>query len=137
MGKKDKKPKLAPVIAERMRLLAASLSDQGGGQYFSLGSSDRATAGVPEAAQRAIEELLYEKVLSHLHPTTVSRSVAVCDTCAMVRHTYMQTTSRQHEERLTGPVPHQSPPPPPQAQIVAGVGQHTRRRRKGVSRQSA
>lgn len=79
-----------------MRLLAASLSDQGGGQYFSLSSSDRATVGVPEAAQRAIEELLYEKVLSHLHPTTVSRSVAVCDTCAMVRnHADTHTKSRR------------------------------------------
>lgn len=68
-----------------MRLLAANLSDRGGGHYFSLGSSDRATAGAPEAAERAIEELVYEKALSHLHPTTASRSVTVCDTCAAVR----------------------------------------------------
>lgn len=73
------------VIAERMRLLATSVSDQGGGQYFRLCSSGRATASAPEAAQRAIEELVYEKVLSHLHPTTASRSVAVCQTCATVR----------------------------------------------------
>jgi len=67
-----------------MRLLAASLSDQGGGEYFSLASSDRATAGAPEVVQHAVEELLYEKFLSHLHPTTVSRAVPVCDTCALV-----------------------------------------------------
>lgn len=83
---------MASLIAERMRLLAASLSDLGGGQYFSLGSSNRATAGVPEAAAHATEELVYERVLSHLHPTTASRSVAVCETCAMVRNPVVQTT---------------------------------------------
>lgn len=83
---------MAALIAERMRLLAASLSDRGGGQYFCMGSSDRATAGPPEAAQRAIEELLYEKALSHLHPTTASRSVAACETCAMVSENPAETT---------------------------------------------
>ena len=85
---------MASLIAERMRLLATSLSDRGGRQYFCLGSSDRATAGVPEAAQRAIEELIYEKALSHLHPTTASRSVAVCETCAMVSTNLQETVRR-------------------------------------------
>lgn len=76
---------MASLIAERMRLLAAGLSDHGGGEYFSLRSSDRSTIGAPETTQRAVEELLYEESLSHLHPTTATRAVTVCDTCAMVR----------------------------------------------------
>ena len=68
-----------------MRLVAANISDEGRREYFSLGSSGRARAGVPEAAQRAVEELVYEEALSHLHPTTIGRPVPVCDTCAMVR----------------------------------------------------
>lgn len=86
---------MASVLAERMRLLAASLSNRGGGQFFSLGSSNRATAGVPEAAQRAMEELVYERALSHLHPTTASRLVTVCETCAMVRNNPAGRGSRQ------------------------------------------
>lgn len=76
---------MATLVAERMRLLAANISDEGRGEYFRLRSSDRAKAGVPEAAQRAVEELVYEEALSHLHPTTIGRPVAVCDACAMVR----------------------------------------------------
>ncbi|CAM9617364.1 unnamed protein product, partial [Laminaria digitata] len=78
------KASLASLIAERMRLLAVNISDEGRGEYFSLSSKDRARAGVPEAAQRAVEELVYEEALSRLHPTTIGRPVAVCDTCAMV-----------------------------------------------------
>lgn len=85
--KRGNKPCLASLIAERMRLLAAGLSDRGGEQYVSLRSSDRSTAGAPEVTQRAVEELLYEESLSHLHPTTATRAVTVCDTCAMVRLT--------------------------------------------------
>lgn len=77
-----------------MRLLAANISDEGRGEYFSLSSKDRARAGVPEAAQRAVEELVYEEALSRLHPTTIGRPVAVCDTCAMVRK--YSETKKQH-----------------------------------------
>lgn len=39
---------------------------------------------MPEATRRAVEELLYEEELTHLHPTTIFRPVSVCDSCAMV-----------------------------------------------------
>lgn len=76
---------VASLVADRMLRLAVNLNDEGRGEYFGLRSSDRRRAGAPEAAQHAVGELLYEESLSHLHPTAISRPVAVCDTCAAVR----------------------------------------------------
>lgn len=68
-----------------MHLLASCLNDEGRAEYSRLRSADRRRTGSPEAVQRAVEELMYEEALSHLHPTTICRPVPVCDSCAMVR----------------------------------------------------
>lgn len=75
-----------------MRHLAVGLSDEGQGTYFSLRSSDRKKAGAPEDAQRAVTELMYEEALSRLHPTTINRTVTVCDACAKVRRVICSDT---------------------------------------------
>ena len=80
-----------------MRALAIKLNDLGRVEFYSLCSSHRKRAGDPEAARRAMDELLYEKAMRHLHTTSIYRPVPVCDICAAV-YGYMDGFRRRTKQ---------------------------------------
>lgn len=95
LAKQQEQAQLASVISARMRVLASCVNEDGRGEYSRLNSAERRRVGAPEVTQRATEELMYEQALSHLYPTTICRSVTVCDNCAMVRDTPEAFSTRE------------------------------------------